>query len=101
MSKRSRRLVNRKRPQHLDFPVIRSNYLPFLWVRTRQQCNFIIEVSPAEGSTPMTQPQRRIVFAISGVLVLSLFALPHSALAQASVQNSKTQSSSHQTGAVI
>jgi VWFA-related protein len=49
----------------------------------------------------MTQPQRRIVLAISGALVLSLFALPHSALAQASVQNPKSQKSSNQTGAVI
>jgi VWFA-related protein len=49
----------------------------------------------------MTQPQRRMVLAISGALVLSLFAVPHSALAQASVQNPKGQNSSNQTGAVI
>jgi VWFA-related protein len=49
----------------------------------------------------MTQPQRRIGFAISGALILSLFALPHSARAQAAVQNPKSQSSSSQTGAVI
>src|ERR1700759_3191883 len=49
----------------------------------------------------MTQPQRRMVFAISGSLVMSLFALPHSAFAQASVQNPKSQNSSNQTGAVI
>ena len=49
----------------------------------------------------MTQPQRRMVFAISGTLVMSLFALPHSAFAQASVQNPKSQNSSNQTGAVI
>jgi VWFA-related protein len=49
----------------------------------------------------MTQPQRRIVFAISGALALSLFAVPHSALAQASVQNPKSKSSASQTGAAI
>lgn len=49
----------------------------------------------------MTQPQRRMVFAISGALVTSLFALPYSARAQASVQNPKSQKSSNQTGAVI
>ncbi len=49
----------------------------------------------------MIQPRPRIVFASSGALVLSLFAIPHSTLAQAPVQDPKNQNSSSQTGAVI
>jgi VWFA-related protein len=49
----------------------------------------------------MTQPQRRMMLAISGALAMSLFAVPHLALGQASVQNPKSQKSSNQTGAVI
>lgn len=48
----------------------------------------------------MTQPQRRIAFASSGVLLL-LSVVPHLAHAQATVQKPADQKSSNQNGAVI
>ena len=49
----------------------------------------------------MTRPQPRIVFAISGALLLSMLALVHLAFGQASARQRADQNSAHEKGSVI